>query len=251
MILNFNFLLSILFMLTGSSTTAEANLSKAVEFKQAKALYTTHITTLYDEMELEEYDLNPEVFEKAVTGFYNLKSKGELDETRDIITIIDYTKPSAEKRFYTIDLEKKEVLFHTYVAHGMRSGGEESTSFSNVVNSNQSSIGFIVTGETYHGIRGYSLRLDGKDAGYNSNVRGRAVVIHKSDKVNERWAKEYGMVGRTLGCPAVPTELNDTIINTIKGKTMLFNFYDDANYLTSTNNLDEFTAIKEFLRFSV
>jgi hypothetical protein len=253
MILN-NILLSILMMFSGSNADANAkaeaelNLSNQAHYQKAEVMYDNHVQELYNEIGLQNYDLDFSIFEKAVTGYFNLKEDGKLDETKNLISIIDYTKPSSEKRFYTIDLEKKEVLYHTHVAHGMQSGTVNSTDFSNEVNSNKSSIGFLITGETYYGIRGYSLRLDGQDPEYNTNVRERAVVIHKSDKVNETWATQNGMVGRSLGCPAVPTELHEEIINTIKGKTMLFNYYDDSDYLASTEFLNEFDAVAEFIQ---
>jgi hypothetical protein len=170
-------------------------------------------------------------------GYYSLQSEGTLND-RNLLTIIDFSKPSTEKRFFTIDLQNQKVKFHTYVAHGKNTGENLAASFSNKVHSNQSSMGFYVTGETYVGSKGYSLRLDGKDKKYNDQIRNRAVVIHEADYVSESWIKRYGRLGRSQGCPALPKELSKKVIDTIKDRTAIFAYYPDELYLTSSKYLN-------------
>ncbi|MGB3618823.1 MAG: murein L,D-transpeptidase catalytic domain family protein, partial [Catalinimonas sp.] len=125
-----------------------------------------------------------------------------------------------------------------YVSHGRNTGGDEAKNFGNDPGSNMSSLGFYVTGETYTGSKGYSLRLDGLEAGYNDNLRKRAVVMHDADYVSEDWIKAYGRIGRSQGCPALPKEVTREVIDTIKDRTVIFAYYDDEKYLKSSTYLD-------------
>ncbi|MDO9137302.1 MAG: murein L,D-transpeptidase catalytic domain family protein, partial [Lutibacter sp.] len=84
---------------------------------------------------------------------------------------------------------------------------------------------FYVTGETYYGKHGYSLRLDGMDKGVNSNARARAIVVHGADYVSEQFAKQNGRLGRSLGCLALSQELTKEVIDTIKDKSCIFVYY--------------------------
>lgn len=194
------------------------------------------IRHLYQAIKLEEYGLSYEVFRYGMIGFYSLEQEQQLS-AKKLISVIDFTKPSTEKRFYTIDLEKLEVKFYTYVSHGKNTGENSATSFSNVIHSNQSSLGFYITGETYVGSKGYSLKLDGQDKGYNDNMRARAVVMHEADYVSETWIKRYGRLGRSQGCPALSKEISKEVINTIKNRTLIFAYANDPGYLNSSAHL--------------
>ncbi|MEO5600191.1 MAG: murein L,D-transpeptidase catalytic domain family protein [Cyclobacteriaceae bacterium] len=194
------------------------------------------IRNLYNKIQLASYGLDYTVFRLGMIGYYSLENEGALSD-KNIITIIDFSKPSTEKRFYTVDLEQFKVKYHAYVAHGINTGDNMATVFSNRPNSNQSSMGFYVTGETYVGSKGYSLRLDGKDKAYNDKIRSRAVVIHEADYVSENWIQRYGRLGRSQGCPALPKEISRDVIDTIKDNTAIFAYYPDTNYLTSSQYL--------------
>jgi hypothetical protein len=111
-------------------------------------------------------------------------------------------------------------------------------SFSNTVHSNQSSLGFYVTAETYVGSKGYSLKLDGMEKGYNDKLRERAVVMHNADYVSESWIKKYGRLGRSQGCPALPNEIGKKVIDTIKNGTAIFAYFADSAYLSESSYLD-------------
>ncbi len=192
---------------------------------------------LYDQLGLEKSKLDFSVFRLSMIGYQSLKTSGALKNSA-LVSIIDFTKPSTEKRFYTIDLTNRKVLFHTYVAHGKNTGENRAINFSNLENSNQSSLGFYVTGETYVGSKGYSLRLDGQDSNYNGKIRLRGVVMHSADYVSESWIKKYGRLGRSQGCPALPKEIYKQVIETIKDGSMIFAYYNDQKFLSTSRHLD-------------
>lgn len=201
-----------------------------------RANFEDHISSLYQELELRAYALDFDVFRLGMVGYYSLEREGALNK-KGLLTIIDFARPSTEKRFYTIDLLNRQVKFHTYVAHGRNTGQNMAESFSNIPHSNQSSLGFVVTGETYVGSKGYSLRIDGKEEHFNDKVRSRAVVIHAADYVSESWINRYGRLGRSQGCPALPPDLSRKVIDAIKDKTAIFTYYPEPDYLNSSRYL--------------
>ncbi len=161
-----------------------------------------------------------ESFSNALEGYYKMKETGKV--TKEIITLVDFTLSSNVKRLWVIDMSTNTVLFNSLVAHGRNTGNEFANSFSNAAESYKSSLGFYATGEVYTGKHGMSLKLDGLEPGVNSNARNRAVVMHGADYVSESFIKNNSRLGRSLGCPAIPVELTNDIINTIKGKSCLY-----------------------------
>ena len=178
--------------------------------------------------------LQPEVFYKAYLGLTNLKKAGKLEEDAHLLTICDFSLSSAEKRLWVIDLNEKKILYNSLVAHGKNTGEEFAQKFSNTESSYQSSLGFYITETTYNGANGYSLKLLGRDSGYNDAALQRAIVMHGADYVSEDFIKNQKRLGRSWGCPAVPRALAEPIINTIKGKNLLFIYYPDNQYLSSS-----------------
>lgn len=199
---------------------------------------------LYNVIGLSGYDLSFDVFRYGMIGYCNLKEDGRLND-RELLSIIDFTKPSTQKRFYTIDLTNHSVKFYTYVSHGKNTGENKAERFSNVVHSNQSSLGFYITAETYVGGKGFSLKLDGIEKGYNSLMRERAVVMHEADYVSEQWIKNYGRLGRSQGCPALPKGISREVINNIKDHTLIFAYYNDEKYLNESMYLDMDTLVQK------
>ena len=127
---------------------------------------------LYDHLKLSDV-ISFQAFQQALTGYakYGVGKK-------EILVLIDFTKPSTEQRFCVVDLKHEQVLFKSHVAHGRKSGENYAVSFSNQPGSYKSSLGFFRTGETYFGKNGYSLLLDGLEKGINDKARERAIVIH-------------------------------------------------------------------------
>lgn len=169
------------------------------------------------------------LFFMAMKGFYK-----EQSFTPGKIAIIDYTKPSTEKRFYVIDLKNKTLLYNTLIAHGKNTGENIPLSFSNKPKSLKSSLGFFKTAGTYMGKHGFSMRLDGLEKGINDNARQRAIVIHGANYVNPEFIKKHGRLGRSWGCPALPISKTKEIINTISNGTCLFIYGNNEAYLKSS-----------------
>jgi len=176
-------------------------------------------------------------FESAFKGYFRLKSEGKIN--KEILTIIDFTQSSTEKRMWVIDMKKNEIIFQTVVSHGRNSGKEYANDFSNVPETNKSSLGFYKTAETYMGANGLSLRLDGLEAGINDNARNRAIVIHGADYADENLGLRQGYLGRSLGCPALPLKNHKEIIEFIKEESCLFIYHDESNdYLNKSKLLN-------------
>lgn len=213
----------------------KASVKKAVEAKT---------TSVYDQINFDNSrKLSREVFNKAYLGYLNLKDNGAVNG-REIISICDFSLSSTVPRLWVIDLKSKKVLFNTLVAHGQGSGEEFATKFSNTENSHQSSMGFYVTENTYYGSKGYSLKIHGKDAGYNDQAYNRAVVIHGADYVSYDFIKSNNRLGRSWGCPALPQHLNRNIIDAIKGGTAMFIYSDNDKYLASSKWLNRNPNLK-------
>jgi hypothetical protein len=208
-------------------------------------LFVQHVNAVYEQAELAKNGLDQEVFKKALIGCYNLKKTQLLSAQKAVITIIDFSKKSSQKRLWIVDLLNNKLLFHTLVAHGQGSGMDIATNFSNQPNSHQSSLGFYVTSDTYQGKHGLSMRLEGMDKGFNTNAMSRAVVVHGADYVSESFVKTHGRLGRSHGCPALPTDLTKTIINVIKGQTCMFINGPAEKYYS--NFLNQNIAVSNFI----
>ncbi|STX27863.1 Uncharacterised protein [Legionella beliardensis] len=156
----------------------------------------------------------------------------------NILTIIDYSLPSSEKRLWIFDLKEKKLLFNTYVSHGINSGTLLSNYFSNKYNSKASSIGVYETEKAYYGREGLSLQLNGLDKHFNDNAANRAIVMHPGWYVEEEFIKKYGRAGRSWGCPALPKHLSESIINTIKDKSLLVIYYPSDSWFATSKFLN-------------
>ena len=192
---------------------------------------------IYDSLRLNSLGLSGQAYESAMTGFNKLVECGKISKS-NIISIIDFSRPSSKKRLFVIDMKNYKVLFNTYVAHGSNSGMEMAQHFSNTPESNQSSLGFYQTADTYIGKHGYSLHLLGLERGINDNARSRDIVMHAADYVNESVIRSRGYIGRSWGCPAVAPELSKPIIDKIKNGSCLFIYSPDKTYLHNTRLLN-------------
>ena len=134
-----------------------------------------------------------------------LPSKGTL-------VVVDYSKPSSEKRMTIMDLRSKTCFGNCRVAHGVNSGKVYATDFSNRSGSRKSSLGLYRVAEEYRGKHGTSFRLDGLDT-TTSRARARAIVIHSAEYATYGAMlenREDGFrLGRSAGCFAVsPSDLS-------------------------------------------
>lgn len=156
---------------------------------------------------------------------------------RSLLTVIDYSRPSCEPRLWVLDLARNRVLFRELVAHGSGSGDIVPSAFSNRPGSRQSSLGLFRTEDEYDGQNGESLRLEGLEYGINDRAEERALVIHGAPYVSTSIAAEYGKVGRSWGCPALPFGVHREVIETIKQGTAIFAYYPDRDWLRRSSFL--------------
>lgn len=177
-------------------------------------------------------DLNQPVIEKIIS---TLECSQQLNVPHNqILTVIDYSLPANKKRFWVFNLRTNQLLFHTYVAHGIKSGALITQYFSNRYNSKASSMGVYKTEQSYYGREGIALRLAGLEPGFNANAQNRAIVMHGGWYMDEQFIKKYGRSGRSWGCPAIPLELIKPVVETIKNNSLMIMYYpDDRWFLTS------------------
>lgn len=181
-------------------------------------------------------NLDPEVLRYALMATRCAVRNGESYPDR--LAVIDFSLPSSEERLWIFDLRQRSLIIRDLVAHGRNSGGLESTRFSNVEGSHQSSIGLFRAAESYRGKHGYSLRLDGLEPGFNDHARQRAIVIHGADYVDPSWIDTYGRIGRSLGCPAVREEISHQVVDSLKGGQLVFKYYPDEEWLSRSGLLN-------------
>ena len=153
------------------------------------------------------------------------------DPDAERLAVSDYSLPSTEPRLWVFDLGRDELMFEELVSHGRGSGDAMATTFSNVPESYQSSLGLFRTMNTYYGRNGYSLRLEGLETGINDLAYQRAIVIHGADYVSESFIEQTGRLGRSHGCPAVRQEVTYPLIDSIKEEQYLFVYYPDPEWL--------------------
>jgi hypothetical protein len=195
------------------------------------------LEVLYDSLQLDNLGLSSEAFNYAVKGFENLKKLGKIHNEK-VLSIIDFTKPSSQKRLFILDVENFKILFNTYVAHGKNTGEAFANKFSNKPDSYQSSLGFYITEGTYNGKNGFSMQLEGMEYGINNKAQERAIVVHGAPYVSEGFIRARGYIGRSHGCPALPEKLNKPIIEKIKNGSCLFIYSNDKNYLQQSKLLN-------------
>ena len=186
---------------------------------------------LFEEMELGG-TVNFIAFRQAVAGYYKIDNR-----KREVLTLIDFSRPSTAKRLFVFDMRERKVLFSSVVSHGKNSGDNYATSFSNEYGSYKSSLGFYLTESTYQGKNGYSLILNGLEKGINDRARERAIVMHGAAYADPSVVSRGGRLGRSFGCPAVPQKLSRPIIDAIKGGSVMYIYAETPEYLAHSSVL--------------
>ena len=179
---------------------------------------------LYASMQLEGI-VNYKAFRQAVEGYNKIGNR-----RRDILTLIDFSKPSTEKRLYVFDMKKRRMIFNSLVSHGRNSGENYATSFSNEYGSYKSSLGFYLTESTYNG---------------NDKAKERAIVVHGASYANPSVIKGGGRLGRSLGCPALPQKISKPIIDAIKGGSVMYIYAEKPEYFAQSEILSDVTDGKK------
>ncbi len=186
-------------------------------------------------IEPQAANLNKEVLKVGLIAYQHAQQKGIT--SNPYLTLVDYSKPSSERRLWVIDLDNKKVLFNTWVAHGKNSGNIDAQSFSNKPESLKSSIGVFVTADIYSGKHGNSLHVQGLESGFNDKAFSRSIVFHGANYVSASIAKT-GRLGRSWGCWAVSQDVIASLIKTIKNNALVVAYYPDKNWLSHSNFLN-------------
>ena len=146
--------------------------------------------------------INPALRARALAA---LESRRHLVRNADVIGIADFNRLSREPRFYILDLRSGFTTEHL-VAHGRGSDPEHLgwvERFSNDIGSEATSEGAYLTGDSYTGKYGWSVRLQGLDPS-NYNAEARAIVVHSAWYAEPRMIETHGKLGRSEGCFALP-----------------------------------------------
>ena len=134
-------------------------------------------------------------------------------------SVIDYRAPSNVPRYFLIDTDDMSAEAFL-VAHGKGSDPDYdgmADRFSNIEGSKMTSLGAFVTGATYYGAHGLSLKLKGLSP-QNSRAEERLIVIHGADYVNS----SRRVLGRSWGCPALERSVAERVIPLIKGGSFIY-----------------------------
>jgi len=207
-----------------------------------KIYVDTQVKLIYQE--INEEGMSFEAWNAGFTGFLNLVKKSKLTNSR-YLTIVDFSLPSSVKRLFVIDILENRVVFKSLCSHGRNSGGLMATTFSNTNSSYQSSLGFYLTAESYSGKFDYAMRLDGLEYS-NSNARERAIVVHGADYATESFLKSNnGVLGRSLGCPSVPTHEAKELIDLVKEGSCFFIYASNQDYKRLSKILKFISGIED------
>ncbi|MCC7074756.1 MAG: murein L,D-transpeptidase catalytic domain family protein [Deltaproteobacteria bacterium] len=182
----------------------------------------------------------PAVAELAARAYGAARDQGLTDS--DVYSVIDFSRPSTERRLWIVNLATGALVKNDRVSHGSGSNSASdpamASSFSNTPGSNQSSLGLSRFAETYQGSHGYSLRIDGLEDS-NDNMRSRAIVMHGASYAEDAFVADNGYLGRSNGCPAVAQSRSASTIDVVKEGTLLFSYFPDDDWLTSSTFLQE------------
>lgn len=140
-----------------------------------------------------------------------------------VVAIADMSRPSTEKRLFIFDIESRNLLMRTYVAHGQNTGDLMAEHFSNRHGSHQTSLGLYRVGARITSPKhGPALLLHGLEEGLNDQALAREVIIHGADYVSESFIREHGRLGRSWGCPAVSRDDMPSVIELLADGGLLY-----------------------------
>jgi hypothetical protein len=183
---------------------------------------------------------SPQAFAAAVKAYDHALARGEVRNHK--MTLIDFSRPSTEPRMWVIDMDRQQLLAQHRVAHGSGSGDPRdarmASSFSNQGSSHQSSLGTYITAETYQGSHGRSLKLDGKEPGFNGQARNRTIVMHEADYASDAFVRSNGYLGRSWGCPAMDPAVAQDVIDLVKNGSAMLIYGQDQDYLRRSTYLN-------------
>ena len=208
-------LFAFLILFTYTTHTTAISPNKGTFALTEKAGKLSKSKELYNDCGLQGF-ISLHAFENAMSGYE------KYGTSKPILAICDFSKPSSQERFFIIDLKNKKLLKKSLVAHGKNSGGLMATSFSNQPESLKSSLGFFLIGTTIQTAKhGLALLLEGLEKGVNDNARKREIIIHGADYVSEKFVQQYGYLGKSWGCPALPNDVIQEFAPVLKDGALL------------------------------
>jgi hypothetical protein len=234
------FFLPVIFVLAiGAATGARGKDSapaKSIPVKKTAVKNTAVETSAWAQTTMGTID--PHIFDLALRAAQCVVRSGAITDP-STLTVIDYSKPSTEKRLWVFDLRARELLYEELVAHGQGSGDNYAKVFSNEPETHASSLGLFLTEDSYVGKNGYSLRLKGLDEGFNHHAGERAIVMHGAPYVSDEFVKKNGRLGRSWGCPALREGVAREVIDRVRGNGIVFSYYPNQDWLDSSRYLGD------------
>ena len=225
------FLLSLIFiLLINTKALSQNNIGATTE--TAKPISINQKISSLSNACHHQVDIN--ILKLALTAYNCAVLSGQNKQSK--LTVVDYSKPSEVKRLWVFDLNHDTLLFNSLVAHGKGSGENFANYFSDQPQTRASSLGLFLTGSTYRGHDGYSLKLFGLEKNFNDKAAYRNIVMHGANYVTDRLA-QAGKIGRSWGCPAVPKSMAEPIIDSIKNGSVLFAYYPNNIWLQKSKYL--------------
>ena len=211
----------------------------------AKQVFLNFTESFYDCVKEEKISYN--ALQYGLKGYHYLRKSTKLKKKR-YLTIVDFSLPSNKERLFVIDIELNKVVPRSLVSHGMETGRLEATAFSNEHNSHKSSLGFYITGRVYKGKHDESIKLYGLERNFNDNAYNRGVVIHRADYATKSFLNSNdNVLGRSLGCPAVPIDDYENLMNIIRDGSCFFIYSPNKEYLRRSKIVNSQKAYENFL----
>jgi hypothetical protein len=227
--------IALFFILTFSESKAQ-NINKD---EQEKDQFKKEAQEIYRSVDIASI-VPYEAFFKGYVGYHKYRRK--LNGS-PLISFLNYSIPSNQPRFVTVDFKARTTPFITHAAEGRNSAsdggspcsmvetirvdgrsipacepfmGVPAVSFSDQHNSLKSTLGFIlVAGPNFGKVVGKSLILRGLEEG-NQGIESREILFHSGNYV------EIG--GNSWGCIAVPPSQFNKGFELLKNNTLIYSF---------------------------
>ncbi len=187
-------------------------------------------------------DISPNVWRSAMRSLCYHYSCLKLYKPY-LVTIVDFTKPSNEKRMWIVDIKKRKLLLGSpfHVGHGKGGGKMQSgkrapkntsdsipKNFSNQTGSYLSSLGAFVTlnickkplGKFSDNKDRITLKIDGLDGSVNNRAFNRGIYFHAASYVKPKENPKH--VGCSHGCFVTQERINEKIIPVIKNGSFVY-----------------------------
>jgi len=156
-----------------------------------------NLTACSQNIETAKPDINP--FDK-LAAYKKIIKKRNLNV--QYVFVVDYGQHSGKKRLYLIDIMHHKIVRKIMVAHGDKSEKKSgyATDFSNVPESNKSSLGYAIVNQRAWSKWGIHVKywLDGIST-TNTNMRKRVMVMHSYTMVPDYKTFPLPII-TSLGC---------------------------------------------------